>query len=258
MSEIVNSVVDPKQPWKLPQFKWEWPPYQYKKSPREWKKLLERAENGDSEAELEVSSVYSDGCKDRRGKIVGRRSARKEEEWLRRAAGHGNAYAQWALGNLLTSPQASVSSRREGLLWSMRAYRSAEVGGTGKGTIAGNIAITHRQDGNLRAAVRWLRRSVELQDAERNIELGIHLYWGLGIRSDPAAAVLCFRKAARARWVSESGRDDANFYLAVTYLEGKGVRQSLPKAKALLQRANRDNDHLAARRLLRRLEKAFA
>ena len=55
--------------------------------------------------------------------------------------------------------------------------------------------------------------------------------------------------------MSECDRDDANFYLGIAYLEGKGVGQSLRMAQKHLERANRDNDHLAAQRLLKQLSR---
>jgi len=55
--------------------------------------------------------------------------------------------------------------------------------------------------------------------------------------------------------MSEADRDDAFFYLGVAYFEGKGVKRSLRIANRLLQRANIDNDHPAAFRLLSQIKK---
>jgi TPR repeat protein len=67
--------------------------------------------------------------------------------------------------------------------------------------------------------------------------------------------VRCFRKAIQRKNIGDCERNDANFYLAIAYLEGKGVPKSLPMARKHLERANRDNDHLAAQRLLKQLQR---
>jgi hypothetical protein len=54
----------------------------------------------------------------------------------------------------------------------------------------------------------------------------------------------------RAKNISEAERDDAFFYLGIAHLEGKGVSMSRATARKLLRRANVDNDHLAAQRVL--------
>jgi TPR repeat protein len=93
-------VIDTRLPWKLPTVNREFLPYPFRMSVAEWKALLARAKQGDAEAEWEVAGRYEDGSKDKRGKILVRRSARKAAEWLRRAAEHGCAPAQCSLGVL--------------------------------------------------------------------------------------------------------------------------------------------------------------
>jgi len=129
----------------------------------------------------------------------------------------------------------------------VRAFRA------GESCAASNIAITHRQNGDLRKAVQWFRKSVVSGDDDALIQLGIHYYWGKGVRKNPIAAVRCFRKATKGKNICEAGRDDAFFYLGNAYLEGKGVRASASTARKLLQRANIDNDHPAAQRVLQGL-----
>ncbi len=234
-------VIDPKSPWKLPRLNSEFPPYPFRMTVAEWKALLAKAEQGDAEAEWEVAERFEDGCKDKKGEILVKRSARKAAEWLRRAADHGCAPAQCNLGVLL-------GDTREALGWLMKSFRA------GENIAASNIAITHRQRGNFRKAVQWFRKSVAASDDDARIQLGIHLYWGKGVRRNLTAAVRCFRKATKGKNISEAGRDDAFFYLGIAYLEGKGVTKSISTARKLLQRANIDSDHPAAQRVLQELD----
>jgi TPR repeat protein len=216
----------------------------------EWEALLAKAKEGNAEAEWGVAGRFEDGCKDKKGKILVRRSARKAAEWLRRAAEHGCAPAQCNLGVLLGDKEYADSNPREALVWLERAFRA------GVSCAASNIAITLRQSGNFRKAVQWFRKSVASGDDDARIQLGIHYYWGKGVRRNPVAAVRCFRKATKGKNICESGRDDAFFYLGIAYLEGKGVRASIPAARKLFQRANVDNDHPAARSILLELTRS--
>jgi len=209
----------------------------------EWEALLDKAKHGNPEAEWEVSGRFEDGCKDKKGKILVKRSARKAAEWLRRAAEHGCAPAQCSLGVLVGDTCAA-------LVWLMKSFRAGET------VAASNIAITYRQMGDFRKAVQWFRKSVASGDDDALIQLGIHYYWGKGVRKNAVVAVRCFRKATKGKNICEAGRDDAFFYLGIAYLEGKGVAQSIPTARKLFQRANVDSDHPAAHRALQELTRS--
>lgn len=246
---VSKRVLDSECPWKLPRLDWKFGEYPYKLSPSEWRAFEARAEQGDAEAECEVAWRYEDGCKDRSGRILVKRSARRALVWFRRSAEHGFAPAQENLGVHLSRPGANETSRSEAIAWFKKAYRG------GGSCAATNLAITYRESGDLRRAVYWFRNSIAAGDDGDRVDLGIHYYWGKGVRTDHAAAVRLFRKATPRKNMSEADRDDAFFYLGVAYFEGKGVKRSLRIANRLLQRANIDNDHPAAFRLLSQIKK---
>ncbi len=245
-SQINYSIVEPKCPWKLPH---EWRPLRgsFTMSVSEWRALLERASANDPDSEWGVAGRYEDGCKDKTGKTIVRRSARKAFEWFRRAAEHGCAPAQNNFGLLLDEGKVVRRNRREALKWMKKSFRGGDI------CAANNVAVMYRESGRMREAVRWFKKCVAARDDDALIQLGIHYYWGKGVRKNPATAIRCFRKATNAKNISEGGRDDAFFYLGITYLEGKGVKVSRPTAKRLFERANIDNDHPAARNALRQL-----
>jgi TPR repeat protein len=216
----------------------------------EWKNLLAKAKGGDAEAEWGVGACYSDGCKDRHGRILVRIANRKAVEWFRRSAEHGCGSGQNALGIILGGSYGVERNAREALLWLKRAFRGGDTC-----CAANNIAITYRESGNFRQAVRWFRKVDTSCDDTVLVQLGVHSYWGKGVRTDHQAAVRYFRKVIRGKDIWEWGLDDANFYLGIAYLEGKGVRKSFRMAQRHFERANRDNDHLAAQRLLKQLRR---
>jgi uncharacterized protein len=242
-----NTIIDSKSPWRVTQRDWNWSYDGYKESVSEWQSLLARARNGDPEAEWGVADRYADGCKDTRGKVIVRRSLAKAAQWFRRAAEHGSAPAQNYLGILLGNGNGVRKNVKEALLWLRKAFRA------GDSCAAQNIAVTYRENGDLKTAFKWFRKAAEAGDGDALIQLGIHYYWGKGVRRNPRAAVRCFRAATKIEYISESGRDDAFFFLGIAYHEGCGVRASVPNAKKLFERANIDGDHVPADKMLSEL-----
>jgi uncharacterized protein len=241
-----NTVIDSESPWRVTQRGWNWS-YSYKASVSEWQSLLARARNGDREAEWEVADRYADGCKDKRGKVIVKRSAAKAAQWFRRAAEHGCGPAQNNLGILLGDGNGVRKNVEEALLWLRKAFRARDS------CAAQNIAITYRENGDLKKAFKWFRKAAQAGDGDALIQLGIHYYWGKGVRMNPRAAVRCFRTATKVKDISGLGRDDAFFFLGIAYHEGRGVQASIPNAEKFFKRANIDSDHVAADKMLSKL-----
>jgi uncharacterized protein len=245
---IRATVIDPESPWTVTQRGYDCS-YSYKTSVSEWQSLLARANSGDPEVEWGIAERYADGCKDKRGKIVVRRSAAKAEKWFRRAAEHGSGPAQNNLGILLSNRNGVRKNVREALWWLRKAFHA----GDGDSGAAQNIAITYRENCNSKAAVKWFRKAVEAGDGDALLQLGIHYYWGKGVRRNPRVAVQCFRRATLSKNISGWGRDDAFFFLGIAYHEGRGVRGSMPNARKFFKRANAVGDHPAAEKMLSQL-----
>ena len=243
-----DSLIDSEFPWKVTLRDWNWSG-SYKTTVSEWQSLLARARNGDREAEWGVADRYADGCKDKRGKVIVRRSAVKAAQWFRRAAEHGCGPAQNYLGILLGNEHRDRKNVKEALFWLRKAFRA------GESCAAQNIAITYRENGDLKTAFKWFRKAAEAGDGDALIQLGIHYYWGKGVRKNPREAVRCFRAAKKAKNISGMGRDDAFFFLGIAYREGHGVQASIPNAKKFFNQANIDGDHVAADTMLSKLRR---
>lgn len=243
-----HDVIDSESPWTATRRDWNWPLGSYTMPASKWRALRRQARRGDPEAEWGVADRYGDGCKDRSGKIVVKRNQRKAVRWFRRAAEHGSSPAQNTLGVLLSNGEGLRKDVDAALAWLRKAFRAGDP------CAAQNMAITYREIGDLRAAVKWFRKSSEAGDGDALIQLGIHYYWGKGVKKNPKAAVRCFRRGTKAKNICEAGRDDAFFFLGLAYFEGEGVKRSISNARKLLQRANADNDHRIARKMLRRLQ----
>jgi TPR repeat protein len=151
------------------------------------------------------------------------------------------------LGILLGNGSGVRKNVEEALLWLRKAFRA------GDSSAAQNIAITYRENGDLKTAFKWFRRAAEAGEGDALIQLGIHYYWGKGVRRNPRAAVGCFRSATKAKNISGVVRDDAFFFLGIAYHEGRGVKPSIPNARKFFKQANIDSDHVAAKKMLSKL-----
>lgn len=246
---IPKSILDPKQPWKLkrPAGPFQQSPWRMKT--KEWHRLLAQAEQGDADSMVRVSDIYESGCQIPSGRTLVHRSSQKSLRWLRRAAEAKGYGAQNNLGVYLSRPKSTSAERSEAHRWFLKAFRS------GDHLAAENMALAYREEGKMRNAVAWFRKGDLRIDGGLAIQLGLHRYFGIGTRMDPKSAVSLFRSAIKSKNISGWERDNGYFYLAIPYLEGKGVRISVSKAKKLLERANIDGDHQPAARLRNILQK---
>jgi len=244
-------VIDQLSPWKLPYDAGNasFEP-SYMMSIVDWAALLQKAEDGDPDAQWEVADRFYNGCRDERGDVLVEASSEKAVEWFRKSAELGYSAAQNNLGIMLGNGDGVEKNSELALYWLKRAWRGGDP------CAPKNIAITYREQGNLKRAFHWFQKCAATGDDDAVLQSGIHYFWGKGVRKDYAKAVTCFQQAIKGKDICESSRDDAHFYLALAYLDGRGVVKSVSTAKKLLKRANVDNDHPAARELLRELSKS--
>lgn len=214
----------------------------------EWETLLQKAEDGDMEAQWEVADRYHDGCRDDNGDVLVKASSANAVEWFRKSAEAGYAPAQNNLGVMLGDGDGVDKDADLAIYWLKKAYRA------GDSCAPQNVAMTYRDMGKFKRAIHWFNKCAVTGDDNAILQIGIHYFWGKGARKNYSKAVECFQKAIKGKNIAEASRDDAHFYLAIAYLEGKGFPKSIPTARKLLKRANKDNDHPAARELLRELE----
>jgi TPR repeat protein len=62
--------------------------------------------------------------------------------------------------------------------WLKRTHKGGEP------CAANNIAITYREKGNFKRAVHWFKKCADSGDDEALLQLGIHSFWGKGVRKD--------------------------------------------------------------------------
>ena len=113
-----------------------------------------------------------------------------------------------------------------------------------------NVAASYRILGNYRLAARWWKKVADQGDGNALAEWGYCLQHGVGVRRDTKAAERAYRAAIASKDITEYGREEAMYYLAVLYLD----RQSASSRRAalkLLRSASADQDYPQAETLLR-------
>eukprot|EP00271_Cylindrocystis_brebissonii_P011646 TRINITY_DN29544_c0_g1_i1.p1 TRINITY_DN29544_c0_g1~~TRINITY_DN29544_c0_g1_i1.p1 ORF type:complete len:338 (-),score=47.55 TRINITY_DN29544_c0_g1_i1:317-1213(-) len=86
---------------------------------------------------------------------------------------------------------------------------------------------------DIKEAVRWYRRGVDLDCNMCQLQLGRPYMIGLGVEKDYAAALGLLSQAQAPRF----SRDEAACYLGILYFEGKGVPRNREKAVELFRQA---------------------
>jgi TPR repeat protein len=214
---------------------------------------LERAgEVGDGDAFWELGCLLEEGIADGRGRQVIRADARKAVAAYRRAAELGDASGLGALGLCYCRGRGVRADQERALECFTKAWRTDGAGGW-----ANNIATVHRDWGDMRRAFAWWRRAADARDDEAWVTVGYCYYYGIGVRRNRAAAVASFRRARKGIFISDCGREEALYHLAVAYLDRTGSR-SRSQARTLLAKANVDDDYPEARDLLAQLDAGAA
>jgi hypothetical protein len=113
----------------------------------------------------------------------------------------------------------------------------------------GNIAILYRDMANHRRAVAWWRKAVAAGDGDAFVDLGYCLQYGIGVRANSREAREAFETAIGADLITEYGREEARYHLALLHLDSPGAAGA-KRAAALLADATRDGDYPEASALL--------
>jgi TPR repeat protein len=186
---------------------------------------------------------------DSRGQLLVRPRPSSAVRWFRKSALAGNADGQNNLGVRLSRGYCVPRDEVEALHWFKCAFSQGYL------LAAANIASVYKDWGNNRRAMFWYQRAAHRGDGEAWVEVGRGYYKGAGVRADPNRAVRYFRKAIASRNISQAGRENAMFHLGVAFYEGRGAIKSNALALKWLAKANTDDDHVEARKLIEKVSR---
>ncbi len=92
-------------------------------------------------------------------------------------------------------------------------------------------------------------RAVKMGDGDAAVRVGYCHQYGIGTRRNPLLARHMFRRALTSRDISDLGREEAMYHLAVSFVDEGNIRLALP----LLKRAAKDEDYSEAMSLLNQI-----
>ena len=112
-----------------------------------------------------------------------------------------------------------------------------------------NVAAAYRILGKFRLAASWYKRAAEHGDGDALTDWGYCLQHGVGIRKDERAAEQAYRAAIASKWITDYGREEAMYHLAVLLLRRQSGFSRRAAVK-LLRAADVDRDYAQAQALL--------
>jgi len=192
--------------------------------------IREKAENGDSGAQVELGLRYHDG----RGVP---RDDKVAVAWFRKAADRGDAQAQFNMG---VSYEHGIGVERDAakaVAWYRKAadqgYARAQTG-LGYALSRGEGVAKDRAE-----ALKWYRKAADQGQPGAQYNLGLAYFDGNGLAQDYAKALAWFRKAA------VQGQDGAQNHLGYMYQNGKGVARDSVQAASWFRKAADRGNHFA-------------
>ncbi len=206
--------------------------------------LKRQASAGNLRAMTDLGLNLLEGIQDRKGRSLVRRNPKAAVAWFLKVATQGDSCAAGALGYAYDVGLGTPRNIDQAIRWYQRAAQS------GSTTAASNLATVYRDRGKARQAFQWWMRSADMGDGDAAVDVGYGYQYGIGVRRDPTRAKLMFKGAVASRNITQHGREEAMYHLALQFLDEGKRRSAIP----LLKRANADKDYPEAAMVLHQIE----
>jgi uncharacterized protein len=205
--------------------------------------LRRQADTGEVSAMTDLGLNLFEGIQDRKERSIVRRNPSAAVTWFRQAANRGDSTAASALGYAYNVGLGTKRNVAIAIRWYRRAARS------GNSTATYNLATVYRDAGKPRRAFQWWKRAADMRDGDAAVDVGNCYQYGIGTRKSAANAKRMFRRAIASRDISQYGREEAMYHLAVQFIDEGKRRSAFP----LLKRASADDDFPEAASVLTQL-----
>jgi len=166
----------------------------------------------------ELAITINDGIRGSNGRILVRRNASYAFRLLRRAVESGDENAAGLLGYACDVGQGTKRNVAKAIRWYRRPARS------GDSTATSNLATVYRDAGKAGLAFQWWQRAADMRDGDAAVDVGYCYQYGIGTRKNTANAKRLFRRAIVSKYISQYGREEAMYQLAVQFID-EGKRQ---------------------------------
>lgn len=204
----------------------------------DWQQLLQFAEEGDADAQLEVAMHYENGISFE-DKVIISPNAKMAYDWTKRAYENGNLEAAEAYAYHLTNGIHCAKNTKKAI----KLYEDAIKAGSS--TAAHNLGIEFRDQHEFKKAFSLYKKD------DTDFSIGMCYYYGIGVAKNKSKAFRFFKKLLKSGDIlSGYETNEANYMIGKMYLEGEVVTQSITKARHHLLLANEDGDHPSAQQIL--------
>jgi TPR repeat protein len=210
--------------------------------------LKRQADAGEVSAMTDLGLNLLEGIQDREGRSMVRRNPRLAITWFRRAANRGDSTAASSLGYAYDVGPGTKRNVAQAIRWYRRAAR------LGNSTAMSNLATVYRDAGKARLAFQWWKRASDMRDGDAAVDVGYCYQYGIGTRKNAANAKRMFRRAIASNEISQYGREEAMYHLAVQFIDKGNRRLAFP----LLKGAIADDDFPEAASVLNQLKSESA
>ncbi len=211
-----------------------------------WKELLAKATLGNDEAQWEVGYCFENGLKTKSDKIIIKRNLQKAIKWFRLSAQQNNESAELALATLL-STEKTCKNFKEAIFWLEKAIKR------GSAVAAHNLATIYRDLQQDELSFKYYQKAVAMGDKDSLLQVGLSYLFGYGTKQNYILAQKTIEKIQQCQVVetSQRTRESALYWLGVIGLLNLAEqKQSLKEIRAMLEKANQDDDHEQANELL--------
>lgn len=205
--------------------------------------LVRQADAGDVSAMTDLGLNLLEGIQDRKGRSIVRRNPRAAVAWFRQAASRGDSTAASSLGYAYNVGLGTKRNVAQAIRWYRKAARS------GDSTATYNLATVYRDAGKAVLAFQWWERAADMRDGDAAVDVGYCYKYGIGTRKNTANAKRMFKRAIASKDISQYGREEAMYHLAVQFIDEENRQFAFP----LLKQAAADDDFPEAESLLNQL-----
>jgi uncharacterized protein len=211
-----------------------------------WKVILEKARNGDPNAQNEVADYFSFGCTTSTNEIIVRQNFLKAFSWYEKAAINGVVDALTNLADFLSEGKGCEKDINKAIENYLLAIDK------GSSRAAFNLGTIYRDKGNLKKSFEYYSLSDKMDKANYSLTIGLCYYYGIGVSIDKVIACKHFHKVSidKLQRHTQYEIDEANYLLGLSYWTGEGLKKSFNKSRAFFKLANADNDHRSAEKIL--------
>ncbi len=204
----------------------------------DWQQLLQLAESGNAEAQMQVGWHYDNGITVEDNVVVAP-DDKLAYEWVKRAYENGNIEAAQPYAHHLSKGIHCPKNTK----MAMKLYEEAMK--AGDTSAAHNLGTEYRDKKDFKTAFSLYKKD------DTDFSIGMCYYYGIGVAQNKLKALRFFKKLLKqGDCLNGYETDEANYLIGRLYLEGEVVKQSLKKARHYLSLADHDYDHRSAQEIL--------